>query len=72
MLAFSPDMTVLALLAAGPMEELLVYHGPAIIEQVEEKAAHQPKFRRLLGGVWKNAIEEGIWARVCKARDAVW
>ena len=63
---------LLALVAAGPLEGVLVNHGPIIIEEVEERAARDPRFRHLLGGVWKNAMADEIWDRVCKAREAVW
>lgn len=31
-------------LAAGPLEDLLVYHGPFIIERVEHEARRNPRF----------------------------
>ena len=38
--------------AAGPLEELLCRHGPAIIDDVLLEAARDPNLRRALGGVW--------------------
>jgi hypothetical protein len=61
-----------AVLAAGPLEDALAEHGPAIIGEVELRAARNPKFRHLLGGVWQTTMSDEIWARVCKAREAVW
>jgi hypothetical protein len=61
-----------AVLAAGPLEDSLAEHGAAIIEEVEQRAARNPKFRHLLGGVWQSTIPGEIWARLCKAREAVW
>jgi hypothetical protein len=56
-------------LSAGPLEDLLVYHGPALIDQVEATAKTSPKFASLLGGVWQNAMRQDIWDRVCAIRD---
>lgn len=55
-------------LSAGPLEDLLVYHGEQIIVLVEAEATKNQKFAKLLGGVWKNAIKDEIWNRV----QAVW
>lgn len=58
----------LALLAAGPLEGLLSYHGPAFIERVEQEAAQNPAFASLLGGVWQFEMTDEIWGRV----RAIW
>ena len=55
-------------LAAGPLEELLAYHGQQFIERVEAEAKANPKFAWLLGGVWQFTMTEEVWARV----QAVW
>jgi hypothetical protein len=72
MLEYMPDDKVMALLAAGPLEDVLARHGPAVIEEVETRARRLPRFRHLLGGVWKNAMTDEVWDRVCKARGKVW
>lgn len=66
----TPDQT--ALLAAGPMEDLLAMYGPQFIERVEREAAANPRFNYLLGGVWQNQMSLEIWARVQKARKEEW
>jgi hypothetical protein len=55
---------ILANLAAGPVEDLLVHHGRQFIGRVEEMARKEPVFRRLLGAVWRNAIREDVWSRL--------
>lgn len=55
---------ILAKLAAGPLEDLLVAHGARFIDRIETLAAADMQFRKLLGAVWKNDIDEGIWRRV--------
>lgn len=61
-----------AVLAAGPLEDLLAKQGPEFIERVEELARKDPKFNHLLGGVWRNTMTEEIWQRVQAARLHVW
>ncbi len=56
-------------LAAGPLEDLLSYHGPAFIDRVEALARVNPKFASLLGGVWKFQMLDEIWDRVRQVWD---
>jgi len=56
-------------LAAGPLESFLSYHGKDYIDRVEMEAASNPKFAFLLGGVWKDNIADDIWDRVQKVWD---
>lgn len=65
------DKTV-AILAAGPLEDLLADDGPEYIERVEELARRDPKFNYLLGGVWRSTMTDEIWRRVQAARLNVW
>ena len=62
----------IAVLAAGPLEDLLAVHGSEFIDRVESEAAPNPRFNHLLGGVWQNEMEPEIWQRVHKARKEVW
>jgi hypothetical protein len=59
---------VLEDLSAGLLEDLLVYHGKAMIDRVEAEARSNPLFAKLLGGVWQNEMPDHIWRRV----QAVW
>jgi|SRR3569833_140346 len=61
-----------ALLAAGPLETLLAWHGAAFIDQIEQQAQRSTSFRHLLGGVWQRDISPEIWNRVEKARSEAW
>ncbi len=62
----------LALLAAGPLEDLLAMHGLQFIERVEQEAERSPRFNHLLGGVWQNRMSQEVWERVQRARKEVW
>ncbi len=55
-------------LAAGPLEDVLAYNGPAVIGDVERLARQDARFRDTLQGVWRNAMSEEIWRRVRVAR----
>jgi len=50
-------------LGAGPLEDLLVYHGPETIAYIE---AHvdDPRIRTLVQHVWKNDMSDEIWVRL--------
>ncbi|MBX3737996.1 MAG: hypothetical protein KF715_14970, partial [Candidatus Didemnitutus sp.] len=61
--------TVIQNLSAGPLEDLLTTHGPEMIGRVEEEAARNSSFRKLLGGVWKNAMHDSVWAKVQEIWD---
>lgn len=50
--------------AAGPVEHLLGKHGAQYIDQVERHAEANPKFARMLSGVWKYMMTDDVWARV--------
>ena len=63
---------VIEILAAGPLEDLLANDGETYIDEIEVLARKDPKFNNLLGGVWKNAMSDSLWERVCKARNKAW
>lgn len=65
-----PD--VLAVLAAGPLEDLLAGAGAAHIDDVEDLARRDVRFNHLLGGVWKSSIDPEVWQRVCRVRKTTW
>jgi len=60
---------IISNLSAGTLEDLLSFHGPAVIERVERQAKTDPKFAFLLGGVWQCQMSDEIWARVQKVWD---
>ncbi|MBC7378023.1 MAG: hypothetical protein H7346_11420, partial [Burkholderiaceae bacterium] len=53
-----------AILAAGPLEDLLVGHGPLFVDRIEALAASDSGFRELLAGVWRNTIAPPVWERL--------
>jgi hypothetical protein len=57
---------MLANIAAGPLEDVLVWHGDKLINKIEETAKDDSILRKLLGGVWKNEISDNVWNRLKK------
>lgn len=62
----------LSMLAAGPVEDFIKFHGCNFIELIEEEAKKNSKFRWLLGGVWKGETNNEIWHRIEQIRGDVW
>ena len=58
---------VLACVAAGPLEDLLVHHPHAFIDRVESLATEDAHFRRAVSGVWGwNSIPDDVRRRLDK------
>ena len=57
-----------AFLAAGPAEDLIRTHGPALIDRIATSAAHSARVRFLLSGVWQGDTPPLLWARIVSAR----
>lgn len=57
-----------AYLAAGAVENMIVQHGPYVIDRIERLATTSAKFTYLLSGVWGGSrTDPEVWARVGKA-----
>ena len=56
-------------LAAGPIEDLLSYHGERFIGRVEVEARSNGEFAETLNGVWKSTMSDEIWERLLAARE---
>ena len=68
LIASAPDDATIAYVAAGPLENLLCYHGNEVIDEVERSASRDERFRRALSGVWARAdMLPSIQARVATA-----
>lgn len=62
----------IALIAAGPLEDLIANHGPALIDEIEAVAARAPRFAYALTGVWPRGNQGTLlWARIEAARRDV-
>jgi hypothetical protein len=70
-LELDPPDEVVAILAAGPLEDLIDDYGSLFIDRIEIESRRNSKFRHLLGGVWKSSRTD-IWARVEACRGAAW
>jgi hypothetical protein len=52
MIEMASDEDELGDIAAGPLEDLLCDHARLVIDRVEERAAHDGRFRWCLSHVW--------------------
>ena len=56
-------------LAAGPLEDLIAFHGETVIARIEAMAHGSARFRFVLNGVWSQGNEDtNVWQRVTRAR----
>ncbi len=53
----------IAYVAAGPLENLFVYHGYEVINAIKEKADGSEKFQRALSGVWLDEKDDAIFSQ---------
>jgi hypothetical protein len=63
---------ILAMVGAGPFEDLMANHGTLLIDRVEACVRISPSFRRMLGVVWKNAIPDSVWDRLNAIAPPSW
>jgi hypothetical protein len=70
-LAKNPPDSVIGILAAGPLEDLIHQAGPQYIDRIELEARRNPAFRHLLGGVWQSSTPD-VWARIESTRGGSW
>jgi hypothetical protein len=71
-IALNQSDEILAMLGAGPFEDLMANHGSLLIDKVELCARISPTFRRMLGVVWKNAIQDDVWTRLKAIAPPSW
>lgn len=57
-----------AYVAAGLLENAVVKHGPALVDDIQKLAANSAKFKYALSGIWGRAnTDPDVWMRVCAA-----
>ena len=61
--------TVVGLLAAGPLEDLLSREGASFITAIELEAKSDKRFAWAVGGAWQSTTPDDIWARVQRVAD---
>ncbi len=60
------DNELLAILAAGPLEDLLTEHGEEVVDRVEVLARRSPEFRKLLNGIYDSDVKETVKLKLSK------
>lgn len=51
-------------IAAGPVEHILGKRGDDNIDRVEGMSASNPRFKKMMIGVWKHMMNDNVWKRV--------
>jgi hypothetical protein len=67
-LAIEDNPNVIALLAAGMLEDLIPAEDGPVVDAVVAEAERDPRFRHLLGGVWFSSISPTVTERLERAR----
>jgi hypothetical protein len=67
-LAIEDNPNVIALLAAGMLEDLIPPEDGPVVDAVVAEAERDPRFRHLLGGVWFSSMSPTVTERLEKAR----
>lgn len=57
-------------LAAGPIEDFLVYHGSQQWSEFKKYTKENKIFYKALQGVWKNNISLEVWNKLLRLRGA--
>jgi len=58
------DRPALAVLAAGPLENLVRYAADVMEERIVAEIRRDPKFRRAITGVWARKERADFWYRI--------
>jgi hypothetical protein len=67
----SPSDEALAYIAAGPLEDLLTFHGPTLIDDVAVAARADERLQLALSGVWVESCQSRLGALVC-TDERIW
>ncbi len=60
----APDREALAYIGAGPLEDLLLQHGPTVIDRIELEVRRRPKLVEALANVWSDGFESAVMSRI--------
>lgn len=60
----APDEHLLFFVAAGPLEDLVCLHGPALIDEMEVAMRQRPRVREAMSGVNLSSADPDVRARI--------
>ena len=69
LIASAPDSDAVAVVSAGPLEELVYDHGAALVGEIERRARQDPAFGKALRSVW---LDNGALPPEVEARLREW
>jgi len=61
---FAYDANHLSVMAAGPVEHLLAFHGEKWIDKIEDESSANENFAWMMTSVWQHKMSDDIWNRV--------
>src|SRR5687768_6632613 len=67
-----PENHHFQVLAAGPLEDVIAFHGERLLPELELHARRSPPFRLLLNGVWFNQASRSVQAHLAKYLGPRW
>jgi len=70
-IASTDDEVVLSNVGAGPLEDLLVFHGMDAINLLRENDEYMRKIKICMKYVWQNAMSDEVWNEVQKIASSV-
>lgn len=66
-ISLTDDEWILENVAAGPLEDLVDWHGNLLIDVIEQEARSNSKFKDVLGGIWRgDKVKDELWDRLEK------
>jgi|ERR1700682_643434 len=60
----APDDEALLYVAAGPLEDFIMFHAAVYIERIEGLARTNPRLKRALSGVWLEPLRPDLFDRI--------
>ena len=63
-LSIDSSDVILSNVAAGPLEDLLAFHGEDWISSVENEASKNTVFKTALLGIYQNEMSDDVWDRL--------
>lgn len=69
LIRLAKNKTQLYLIAAGPLENIVNYHGANFIERIEEEARKNPRFSWTILGVWPNKKDKVVFERFTSLQE---
>ena len=68
-LALDDSEEIVKAVGAGPLEDLMVYHGEQFIDEIEKQAAKSNAFKTAMQNVWLDGDDSSLYKRFYEIAD---